>query len=122
MSECIFKAGEEYQTREGIQARIYAIDCGGVYPIHGAVWYARERRWKPETWTNTGERVAGEIQTCDLIPPKRELWTNIYGTSDDVYVLTRKSLEDVKRISVPDPLIARVRIEYTPGQFDGEES
>lgn len=31
------KAGGEVQTCGGLEVRVYAIDAGGTYPIHGAV-------------------------------------------------------------------------------------
>lgn len=52
----MFEAGQEYKTRDGRRARVYAMDAGGSYPIlgafeevdaHGAVWW-------PFHWTESG--------------------------------------------------------------------
>ena len=48
------KAGDVYRTRDGREARIYATDGGGDYPIHGATRWPGERVWEDATWTARG--------------------------------------------------------------------
>ena len=56
-----------YRTRNGLQARIYATDAGGTYPIHGAVLYYGAH-WIPQTWTREGRQSAvGGREANDLI-------------------------------------------------------
>ena len=48
------EVGKFYRIRAGRKARIYAIDCGGHWPIHGAVLY--DGFWEACEWLNNGER------------------------------------------------------------------
>ncbi len=56
------EAGKFYRTRAGRKARIYAIDCGVDWPIHGAVQH--DGFWKVCKWDNNGKRpncIGGEL-------------------------------------------------------------
>lgn len=46
--------GKNYQTRDGWDVRIYAIDGQEPYPIHGAVLMKFTREWAPYQWTRDG--------------------------------------------------------------------
>ena len=41
---------KKYKTRSGLPVRIYAVDGGGEYPVHGAVYNAEYDKWDIETW------------------------------------------------------------------------
>ena len=43
---------KSYKTRSGHDVRIYATDCGGNWPVHGAIF--NECRWSPTLWTADG--------------------------------------------------------------------
>lgn len=47
----LFEIGET-QLVDGTKARIYALDAGGQYPIHGA--YYQHGQWEPDSWTQQG--------------------------------------------------------------------
>ena len=79
--EPIFKPGEEYVTRGRktgaaiFPARVYVTNAGGLYPIHGAVFY--NGNWEVRAWTNEGRSNLGVETPFDLMPPKpkpREVW------------------------------------------------
>ena len=44
---------KKYRTRNGLEVRIYAVDCGGDYPVHGAV-LEDDETWAIFNWTNDG--------------------------------------------------------------------
>lgn len=61
-----------YKTRDGCPVRIYAIDSGGMHPVHGAFWHEGRRRWVPDMWTAVGKYfVEGKN---DLIEVEEENW------------------------------------------------
>lgn len=113
MSEIPWKAGEEYEMREMGRFRVYATDGGGDFPIHGAALYP-SIGWRAECRTADGRAVAGVDSPDDLMPPKRVIWVNIY---DDGVIIVRKS-EAEARANSGDNCVTRLRVEYTPGQFD----
>ena len=72
---------KQYRTRDGREVRIYAVDGGGYYPIHGAykdsMWL-----WVQNSWVENG--VCNYDNDLDLIEVKpriqREEWVNVYPT------------------------------------------
>lgn len=44
--------GKVYKTCSGEKVRIYAVDAGGAYPVHGAIKIGRS--WRAMTWTMDG--------------------------------------------------------------------
>ncbi len=48
----IIDLNKTYKTRDGRPVRIYCVDGGGNYPVHGA--YEQNDRWFMETWTSKG--------------------------------------------------------------------
>ena len=73
---------ETYQTRDGREARIYAVDGVGAHPVHGAI-KDKNGQWLPKSWASNGDYLAGgEICNSDLVlGPKRhtrEVWINMY--------------------------------------------
>lgn len=62
-----WEIGKEYRTRGGEDARIYAVDGGDDYSIHGAVltpW-----GWRTREWHSSGCVEEGDTNRDDLIPP-----------------------------------------------------
>jgi len=59
---------KQYKTREGREARIYATDGGGAYPVHGAVFKGGE--WWPVRHTEIGRFNEAEKHGYDLIEVK----------------------------------------------------
>lgn len=79
MTDCKFTAGETYRTRDGREARIYATDGGGEYPIHGAV--PNKANWEMYCWRADGA-FCMSLHGADLMPPKREVWIALYRNFD----------------------------------------
>jgi hypothetical protein len=80
MTETIFKPGQEYRTRDGRRARVYASDGQGRFPIHGA-YITHKGGWWAAEWTLGGKlNGEGDPDDLDLMPPEPEsqrflLWT-----------------------------------------------
>lgn len=71
MTDTIFKPGQEYRTRSGTRARIYAIDGSGNQPIHGAAILENDKGWWPAQWSATGwYYLDGATDDLDLMPPE----------------------------------------------------
>ena len=70
---------KQYRTRDGREVRIYAVDGGGDWPVHGA--YMHGDTWRIISWTAAGSVYSHKTDT-DLIevPPriKRKVWVNVY--------------------------------------------
>jgi hypothetical protein len=82
----MIELGKQYKTRDGCEVRIYAVDGGGRFPVHGAV-KLDDGTWRQEEWTLTGsyngEKDGHTLPNAlDLIEVKpriqREVWVNVY--------------------------------------------
>ncbi len=62
-----FDPTKPLRTRCGQEARIYATEAGGIYPIHGAVFSLRDGKWRQNAWTPSGCSQVGEESPLDLI-------------------------------------------------------
>lgn len=75
---------KQYKTRSGLPVRIYATDCGGGYPVHGAV--LKNGVWRVEEWTITGVVIKECENLGDLIEVKpriqRTYYINVYNSGD----------------------------------------
>ena len=109
-----FKPGETYKTRDGREARVYAVDGDSAYPIHGAILGVDG--WVIRTWTKGGTFDCRPGNTAsDLMPPKRELWVNVYDSGAVSYGFVCRDDADE---SAGKYRIARIRVEFQEGQFD----
>ena len=64
---------KKYKTRDGKEVRIYALDAGGHYPVHGAIKVYDN--WENESWTDAGLFKIDNTQTPfgkDLIEVKEK--------------------------------------------------
>ena len=61
------EVGKSYNTRDGRQVRIYAIDGSGGQPVHGAFLSGGE--WTSQTWDVQGQFIEGETSNLDVIIP-----------------------------------------------------
>lgn len=67
-----FEAGKVYRTRDGREARVYATDGGGHFPIHGAVKCVDG--WAQVQWRADGGALITEPgQADDLMLPTRKV-------------------------------------------------
>ena len=59
---------KQYTTRDGREVRIYATDCGGIYPVHGAI--LKSDGWVIHCWRGDGSDAIDSISNADLIEVK----------------------------------------------------
>jgi hypothetical protein len=112
------------QTRDGDEARIYAQDGGGEWPVHGAV--KGECGWESATWTAAGryyEDGAHQEYERDLvnIPERRRLtgWVNVYdydATGVDNKVHLSRHNADARADKAARIACVPIDLEYTVGQ------
>ena len=87
-----------YRTRDGREVRIYAVDCGSDYPVHGAL--REDNYWEVLCWSQDGRVIGDGIhRDADLIEVKprikREVWVNVYpGGIIDVPRYDKKTADD----------------------------
>lgn len=85
--------GRTYRTRDGREVRIYAVDGGGKFPVHGA--FRLNDLWEISWWTAEGKYTMGNEYPRDLIEfrprIKREVWVNVYS---DGTVIGKESRDD----------------------------
>ena len=68
---------KKYRTHDGREVRIYAMDGGGNYPIHGAVM---EDGWKQYRWLPDGTGVFDNDYLIEVKPRiQQTVWLNIYA-------------------------------------------
>lgn len=71
---------KHYRTRDGREVRIYAVDGGGKFSVHGAINSKGE--WVCWTWQLNGRLWETSDSFEDLIEDKprirREVWVNVY--------------------------------------------
>lgn len=69
---------KQYRTRDGREVRIYAVDGGGFYPVHGAYLYDDE--WILCRWAADGSYWGDPDLYLIEVKPRiqRERWVNIY--------------------------------------------
>ena len=74
---------KKYRTRDGREVRIYALDGGGMHPVHGSI--KTSDGWRSFTWPSDG-RIACDENCGDLIEVKprikRTMWLNLYARED----------------------------------------
>ena len=67
----VISKSELYTTRVGSPVRLYALDGGGEYPVHGAYWEGVEPMWHPMSWRMDGTFVhPAHPRSIDLIDPE----------------------------------------------------
>jgi len=85
---------KQYRTSDGRDVRIYAVDGGGDYPVHGAIkntdgWFLR-RWWKSGKWVNQ-ETVEDLIEVKPRI--KRDIWVNVYADRSSITYDSREEAD-----------------------------
>lgn len=79
---------KQYRTRDGREVRIYAVDCGGDFPVHGAFYNPLTKKWEARIWPDTGYCYSiKDPSLSDLIEVKpriqQELWLNVYRAKEN---------------------------------------
>lgn len=67
---------KQYRTREGREVRIYAVDGGGDFPIHGAIHSGCG--WTSEDWTRDGKLYLTRETDYDLIEVKPRIKRTVW--------------------------------------------
>lgn len=103
------------QTRDGRKVTIYTTTAPSKYPVHGYI-----EGWEdPCCWTSGGRLFEDEESDEDLInapEPKRVAWVNLYPDQHGSAYKTKAEADEF----CAHNRIACVRVEWSPGQFDGE--
>jgi len=106
---------KQYRTRDGREVRIYAVDGGGDFPIHGAIY--SDRGWASEGWDCDGKLYLTKASAGDLIEVKprikRTVWLNVYSDRGPVAHETKEMADGVGTASL--------RIACIPVEIDCEE-
>jgi hypothetical protein len=101
----MIELGKQYKTRDGREVRIYAVDGGGRFPVHGAV-KPDDGTWRQEEWTLTGSyngesshghTIAHHLDLIEVKPRiQREVWVNVYAAwlQSDVVYQSKKSADE----------------------------
>lgn len=86
---------KQYRTRSGLPVRIYATDCGGDYPVHGATCFGDI--WHLCFWTKDGF-FTGNEGGLDLIEVKPRIqatfWVNVNPHGPDATIYKSKEIAD----------------------------
>lgn len=71
---------KKYRTVDGREVRIYAVDGGGVFPVHGAIWNEVHNLWESRCWPANGCFGGNSIGDLVEVKPRirREMWMNVY--------------------------------------------
>jgi predicted ThiF/HesA family dinucleotide-utilizing enzyme len=73
---------KKYSIRDGVDVRIYSVDGGGQYPVHGAI-IRPNGEWGQESWTQSGCFCRGEeASRRDLVEVKAEVWIWVLGNGE----------------------------------------
>ena len=70
---------KKYRTRMGDEVRIYALDGGDIYPVHGA--YKDPLGWVSCSWRKEGSqiRLEGPLDLVEVKPRiQRTMWVNLF--------------------------------------------
>lgn len=89
-----------YTTRSGLSTRFYATDCGGGYPVHGAVF--ENGHWKQCSWKSDGSVLrSGEVHDWDLIEAKPRIkgWLNCYPDGTNYLYSSREEADRYARMT-----------------------
>jgi len=83
---------KKYTTNDGKQVRIYSVDGGGRFPIHGATRKFGEE-WVPSSWTPNGKiSLSSDSYELDLVEvwepvDKEPIWC--FKMGDPTYLAVR---------------------------------
>lgn len=126
---------EFYRTRDGRKARIYALDGGGGYPVHGSI--LNGNTWLQCSWDKSGKLYFSSEEAGDIIGKWQEPldfdwehccppWMNwIARNNDGRWVMfTDKPTVDGARWNIPGDFLATddflpIPSSYAPKNYNG---
>ena len=123
MNEFDPKCPRGHTTRDGKEARIYATDGGGVYPIHGAV-KKTNGEWRVHQWNKNGFWHDENETDNDLInvPEAVERWVNVYPFGTNFHETLEKAIIGSSTIDgSPLPLAGRLKLTYIGDKLTSAE-
>ena len=80
---------KKYRSSTGEEVRIYSVDAGGEFPVHGAVRETKNA-WFPRTWTADGRTSLNLEHLVEVIP---ERWRAIVKTESGMFYMPRDAFE-----------------------------
>lgn len=99
MTDLEIEPGKFYRTKTGLKARIYALDGGGTFPIHGSIFYGEA--WCPTMWMKGGFVTPKNITHDNTLvaswvepEPLLECWVNVYKDNNGVFYYRSKQEAD----------------------------
>jgi hypothetical protein len=107
--------GKQYRTRDGREARIYAVDGQAHAPIHGAT--KEMRGWVVREWAEDGQYldVRSDYDLIEVRPRiKRTLWVNILP-GDSFAAYHSRDLADSYQIRHRKACVP-IEIDYEEGE------
>lgn len=112
MTDCPFKAGQTYRTRDGREALIYCTDAPGDHPIHGRVHgFPYAHSWTAEGMCYSDFRFRDDLVPPVPAPPPRirgKYWCNV---TREGHVIVWGSEESARQALFPEPIRVAVPCE-----------
>lgn len=110
---------KQYKTRDGREVRIYAVDGGKPYPVHGSI-KVNDDQWELASWQSDGRLSYKDyLNDSDLIEVrpriKRKVWANVYPGGIVNVRYTRADADD----DATSDRIACVRLTIDCEEGDG---
>jgi hypothetical protein len=103
------------KTREGREARVYATDGSGEFPVHGAVKY--EKGWGLAEWKENGQHCTRVGCGDELVNVPEEvtedLWLEFYHNGQADVFHTEAAARIYKASAIA---IKKITVTYTKGE------
>ena len=111
---------KQYKTRDGRGVKIYTVDAGGDFPVHGAI--NELGGWIMYSWLRDGRSWGiTEVSNEDLVEVKqrikRDVWINIYPHEEKLGLahITKESADS----TAGEYRIACVKVEIDCEEGEG---
>jgi hypothetical protein len=119
--DIVISLDKQYTTIGGRPVRIYAIDGGGPYCVHGAIFESPAAGWREQSWTKNGFICYNTEDEDNLkeVPKTHKLTIYVHMYSDRKYcVFLDKSNSDYSaRRSVRDLVAVKpIEVEIQEGE------
>jgi hypothetical protein len=94
----IIEKGKEYQTKNGYEVRIYALDGSKPFPVHGA--YKVNEEWKLASWSINGKELDKSESVYDLVEKTTEIevWINVFADTNICAYRTKELADHVASV------------------------
>ena len=91
---------KQYRTRDGREVRIYAVDGGDEFCVHGAILI--DGIWCQRSWPISGiigSKCKSDVDLIEVKPRiQREVWANVYKNPNigDILFLSKEEADNCK--------------------------